>query len=168
MLSLMLRDRLVTRSLRWPDTEVYSSAAWTITSITAVRGRNGSSATDPQNRVQRFWHLLRKRRFQTLWWMQDWILRHIYKSSFTFFRAVSCAFGFKVCKKCLPVDDPIFFSHYNHIWVSKFRISEFDADFKFKSVEKVSPNFAFLIPMILWMKFFFKVKIVRYIFQLRS
>jgi hypothetical protein len=47
----------------------------------------------------------------------------------------------KFAKKCLPVYDPIFFSHYNHIWVSKFRISEFDADLKFRSVEKVEEKF---------------------------
>ncbi len=31
---------------------------------------------------------------------EKWILRHICKTHFSFFCAVSCAFGLKVCKKC--------------------------------------------------------------------
>ncbi len=33
--------------------------------------------------------------------IQNWILRHIYKSSFCFFEQFRCAVDLKVCKKCL-------------------------------------------------------------------
>ncbi len=58
-------------------------------------GRNGILS-----RVQRIWLFFRKWRIQTLWWAQNWNLRHIYKIRFLIFWAVFCAFGFKVCKKC--------------------------------------------------------------------
>ncbi len=65
-------------------------------------------------RVQRFWHLLRKWRIRTLWWMKNWILRHIYNSRFSFLQAVSCAFGFKVLIWAKEN-----FCHNNSIWLSK-------------------------------------------------
>ncbi len=49
--------------------------------------------------VQRILLFFRKWRIQTLWWVQNWNLRHIYNISFLIFPAVFCAFGFKVWKK---------------------------------------------------------------------
>jgi hypothetical protein len=51
------------------------------------------------SRVQQIW-LFRKLRIQTLWWVQNWNLRHIYQISLLIFWAVFCAFGVKVFKKC--------------------------------------------------------------------
>ncbi len=45
---------------------------------------------------------------------------------FSFFRAVSSAFGFKVCKKCLY--DPKYFFYNMSIWL--WKNTEIDADFK--------------------------------------
>ncbi len=51
-------------------------------------------------RVQRIWLFYRKWNIQTLWWMQNWNLRHIYKIRFLIFWAVFCAAGLKFWKKC--------------------------------------------------------------------
>ncbi len=42
--------------------------------------------------------LFRKWRTQTMWWLQNWILRHICKISI--FWAVLNSYGYKICKKC--------------------------------------------------------------------
>jgi hypothetical protein len=38
------------------------------------------------SRVQRIWLFFRKWRIQTLWWVQNWNLKHIYKLRFWFFQ----------------------------------------------------------------------------------
>ncbi len=45
-----------------------------------------------------FYFFLENKETQTLWWVQNWNLRHIYKIRFLIFWAVSCAFSFKVWK----------------------------------------------------------------------
>ncbi len=50
-------------------------------------------------REQRIWLFFRKWRIQTLWLVQNWNLRHIYKIRFLIFWAVFCALAFKVWKK---------------------------------------------------------------------
>ncbi len=65
------------------------------------------------------------------WWLQYFILIHIYEKSFPFFSAVSSAFAFKVEKSAKIT--PTFLSLLNAIWVSIN--AEFDADFE--SIEKV-------------------------------
>ncbi len=68
-----------------------------------IKGVNARSEGDGRwqlhSRVQRIWLFFRKWRIQTLRWVQNWNLRHIYKIGFLIFCAVFCAFGFKVCKK---------------------------------------------------------------------
>ncbi len=46
---------------------------------------------------------------RTLRWMQNWVLGHIYKSHFSVFRAMSCAFGFEVGKKCSKISKQLNF-----------------------------------------------------------
>ncbi len=72
--------------------------------------------------------------------MQNWILRHICKVCFSFFWAVSCAFGFNVCQNSYTITvqcstpQKTFSSKYSIIWVPTK--GEFYADFI--CVEKVA------------------------------
>ncbi len=45
-----------------------------------------------------FGFFFRKWKIQTLWWVQNWNLRLIYKIHFLIFWAIFCTFGFKVCE----------------------------------------------------------------------
>jgi len=51
-------------------------------------------------KVKRFWCFLRKLKKGEWKLVPNWILRHVHKKDFSFFFAVSSAFGFKVFKKC--------------------------------------------------------------------
>jgi hypothetical protein len=72
-------------------------------------------------------------RVQTLWWVQNLNLRHIYSICF-FLEAVFCAWGFKVWKKYKYDPKKNFFEKIQ----KGIKNAEFHADFK--SVEKVLKN----------------------------
>jgi hypothetical protein len=63
-------------------------------------------------RVQRIWLFFRKWRIQTLWWVQNWNLRHVYKIRFLIFRAFFCVW-LQSLKKVL-VWPLIFFFFYQN------------------------------------------------------
>jgi hypothetical protein len=80
------RQQTISFSTLWPEGREggESHGSWLLLSI----------------RVQRIWLFFRKWRLQTLCWVQNWDLRHIYRVHFFIFWAVFCAFGFKIFKKC--------------------------------------------------------------------
>ncbi len=73
----------------------------------------------------------RQWRIQTLWWVQTWNLRNIYKIRFLIFWAVFCAFGFKVWKSGNMTQKNFFRQKFKKISTNP----EFPADYE--SVKKL-------------------------------